>query len=226
MKQFLSTVPAARTLVAGALFSLMAMGASAQDAAPPAAQPTGADAPLQEKPAESESDKAPLATMKSLGDAWVSEMTAKHQEGLTMLKAAKDAKDPLKQTCVSDKVGLMKGVLRIATNASATLAEKVAINEESQARRQLKKIEKNRSKMDELYNKAKNCSGAQSSFVGEAEVEVTTTSDLEQPNSYYDDTGHFDQPELREASGNTDATGNDNNNSTPDPLPTVSLSTE
>ena len=221
-----SFAPTGRTLVAGAVFSLLALGAHAQDTGtPPATEPVPAP-PLEEKKAPSESDTAPLATMKGLADAWVSEMGAKHQEGLTMLKAAKDAKDPLKQTCVSEKVGLMKGQLRIATDATATLAEKIAINEESSARRQLRKVEKSRSKMDEYYNAAKNCAGAQSSFVGEAEVELTTSSDLEQPNSYYDDTSHFAQPELRDSSGNTDANGGDDDSSTPDSLPTVSLSTE
>jgi hypothetical protein len=215
-------------LVAGALMVMLSASASAQESAAPspADEQINTDEATEPTRAPTESESAPAASMEGLADAWTAEMEAKYNESLTMLAAARDAKDPIRQTCISDKVSLMKGVLRVATDAGATLKEKLAINEAELARNQLKKIEQNRSKMDEQFESAKNCAGAESSVVGKASVEVTTTEDLEQPNSYYEDTSQFAQPEVREAAGSTDPTGDDSSGSTPDPLPTVSLATE
>ncbi|MCP4502309.1 MAG: hypothetical protein GY822_20325 [Deltaproteobacteria bacterium] len=183
------------------------------------------DSKVAPKPAAGESAKTPTADMESKASSWVGEMKTKYDEGLQLVRDAKKEADPLKQICVSDKISLMKGVLRIASNASSTLSENLANGQDASARRQLRKIETNRSKMLSLSNQAKSCAGASSSFVSKSEVEFETSDDLNKPESYYADSSHFTNSETRVVDGNTGTVG-ESDPSVPDALPPVSLSSE
>ncbi len=115
------------------------------------------------------------------------------QKGLDEVKKARQEKDSVRLLCVNEPVTAMKGVLRIAENANVDLQEAVATGEQSQARREFRKIRQGQRQMDNLLTQAQNCAGVNSTE-STTSVDVEFDPDFLATDPYYGDDSFFYDP--------------------------------
>jgi hypothetical protein len=145
---------------------------------------------------------------KYIGEAEgaLSQMRATLDKGLDEVKTARAEKDSVRLLCVNEPVAAMKGVVRVAENASADLQEAVESKETAEAKRQFKRIKQARQQVDQLLLKAQNCAGS-SSTDSTSSVELEIDEDLIAIDPYYRDDSFFYDPTDVVADGTTDTPG-------------------
>ena len=168
--------------------------ALAQEAVAPVVEPV---AP------ESEEETTPAAQYTEEAIDALNSMKLSLQKGLDELKKARDEKDALRMTCVSEPVGAMKGVLRVAEDANVDMQEALGSSQAADARRDFRKVQKSRQRMDSLLSEAQNCAGAESS-VSTTSLEVSIDEDYVAIDPYYGDPDFFFDPAGAASAGNTD----------------------
>jgi hypothetical protein len=148
--------------------------------------------------AESEIDEdirmVPPAKFSAVAKDAITSMRGSMQRGLDELRSARDKKDAVQLTCVNEHVTSMKGVLRVAENASVDLEEAQATNQTARTRYEFRKVATSKKRMDNLLGQALNCAGADSSFSTTAVV-VEIDDAVLQFDPYYGDPDFFADPQ-------------------------------
>ena len=139
-------------------------------------------------------------------DKALSQMRAALDKGLDEVKAARAEKDSVRLLCVNEPGAAMKGVVRVAENATGDLQEAIASKETAEAKRQFKKINQARQQVDQLLLKAQNCAGS-SSTDSTTSVELEIDENLIAIDPYYGDDSFFYDPSTVVADGTTDIPG-------------------
>ncbi len=167
-----------------------------------------AQAPEDAAPVADDTDADDIAPEKYAGEAEaaLSQMRATLDKGLDEVKTARAEKDSVRLLCVNEPVAAMKGVVRVAENASGDLEEAIASKETAEAKRQFKRIKQARQQVDQLLIKAQNCAGS-SSTDSTTSVELEIDEDLIAIDPYYGDESFFYDPSTVVAEGSTDTPG-------------------
>jgi hypothetical protein len=139
-------------------------------------------------------------------DKALSQMRAALDKGLDEVKAARAEKDSVRLLCVNEPVAAMKGVVRVAENATSDLQEAIASKETAEAKRQFRKINQARQQVDQLLLKAQNCAGS-SSTDSTTSVELEIDENLIAIDPYYGDESFFYDPSTVVADGTSDTPG-------------------
>lgn len=156
--------------------------------------------------ADDSDDDTPPEKYTSEAEGALSQMRATLDKGLDEVKTARAEKDSVRLLCVNEPVAAMKGVVRVAENASSDLQEAVASKETAEAKRQFKRIKQARQQVDQLLIKAQNCAGS-SSTDSTSSVELEIDEDLIAIDPYYGDESFFYDPTNIVADGTTDTPG-------------------
>jgi hypothetical protein len=165
-------------------------------------------APANEVDAASadDSDDTPPERYASEADNALSQMRAALDKGLDEVKAARAEKDSVRLLCVNEPVAAMKGVVRVAENASSDLQDAIDSKETAEAERQFKRVKQARQQVDQLLLKAQNCAGS-SSTDSTTSVELEIDENLIAIDPYYGDDRFFYDPSDVVADGTTDTPG-------------------
>jgi hypothetical protein len=149
--------------LAAVLGVLVATPAWAQKAAPAAPAVAGQGATV-----------ADAEMLKRASDALASMRTSVRQV-TARVEDARNEKDVVKLNCVNEKLGQIKGLLKVAEQSDAALQEAVAKGDPA-ASTELTKIGIARNKVDGLGNEAQQCIG-QLAYI----VDEKTTVEVQQP---------------------------------------------
>jgi hypothetical protein len=151
--------------------------------------------------------EVPVSQYLQLSDQSVQEMRKELTNALEILRAAREAKDAVRLNCVNDKITAMKGILRISEDSFISLQEAMSSNANEKARYEFGKIKVSRKKMAQLSTEASNCSGAEASYTGGAEVVLEEDQSLLGSDPYYGDPDFFSSPEDVIVEGDTSLPG-------------------
>jgi hypothetical protein len=146
----------------------------------------------QEDPAAS----VPPGRYLEVAEESLAVMRASLTKGLDELKAAREEKDSVEVTCVNEEVAAMKGILRVSEAAIVSLQEALI------ARKEFRKIQTSKRKMDDLLQAAINCAGAEASE-SNTSVELEVDESLAIIDPYYGNTAFFFDPASTLIEGDT-----------------------
>lgn len=153
--------------------------------------------------------------LKIRADTMMREMNAKLQEGLELITTARRQKDIVKLNCLNDKITPMKGVIKVASDATAAVGAAVLAGNEGDARSNFTKVALAQSRVSQLRVQANNCVGSESYYGGTTESTMGTNPSLTGANTFFGDrTGN---PADDYANGNRDTGDNTGTDSPPFP---------
>lgn len=154
-----------------------------------------------------------IKQMSSNAKGFIDEMKQKLQDAFGEYKSISSAKEVAVQDleCINQKLGAMKGLMRLAEQAYLVLQEKAAQSDAQGVDTQYIKISLARDKMETLHGEAMSCAGGGAHHTGETETEVEADEEVEDFNE--DNAGgkkdseppSYDKPV--EASGDGDDAG-------------------
>lgn len=125
-------------------------------------------------------DEVPDADKPSRADAAVSRMKALLSKVLGHLSDAREARDVVKLNCVNEKLGNIKGLLRVSELAAVALQEAIARRDTSVSNHEFEKIMISLNKSENIATESEACVGEHSVYSGDTEVETEVTNDANQ----------------------------------------------
>ena len=120
-----------------------------------------------------------VSQMRGRSEGYLADMREVLKDVLKVLEEARSERDIIKLNCVNEKLGQVKGLLKVSEQASVSLQEAGAKGDSETTRHEYTKIAIAREKVSQLRGEAEECIG-QLAFVidAESDVRVEIPSDL------------------------------------------------
>ncbi|MEW5850342.1 MAG: FecR family protein [Myxococcota bacterium] len=197
------------------------------DAAPaPEGEPAGESGPGAKKEDPALRLRDDLSTrspeqMLADNERAMAEMRDALKVTLDLLSKARLKKDIVLLNCVNERLTQIKGVLKVAEEASTALQEHAAAGQDSEARVAYSKIVLAKERIATLRVQAQNCVGAEGYYGGETEVVTDIDPELAGGDPFFGDRGTLDNP--RDDNADRKDTADNTSEETPPPPPPSSV---
>jgi hypothetical protein len=159
----------------------------AADEKPEAAPPADSGGPVPEGELRGdvstleEAAKVPNEEKQKRSEQMLAEMRAALKRGTELLQQARSAKDIRQLNCVNEKVTLIKGLLKVAEQASVKMYDGIAANNQTVVNHEYGIILLAHPRVVTLRSEAEQCVGEEAIYTGETKVSVDQGPQLVPP---------------------------------------------
>lgn len=148
------------------------------------------DSQAEAEPSDETSDAVALELLVPTAQKSIEDMESKLEAAAKLLKEASDENDATQLLCVTEKVNIMKGILKVSSDANVAMQDALNASDAQRARYEFRKIAASRLRMGELLQGAMNCAGAEASE-SNTSVEMQIDESLALTDPYYGNTDFF-----------------------------------